>query len=315
MRGMKTTTKIGVVIVHFGNKKDTLECLRALEKTAKENVSLIIYLVDNDPENRILNKDLRGFSLKIYRLEMNRNLGFGAGMNKGCQRGLKDQCRFMLLLNNDVVICKDSFKILLPYFKHKNVGVVSPLLVYYDNPKKIWCTNGKLNKTFLYTTYPHMDKFLQKVSLPDSIESDFSGACLLVDSKVFRKTGFFDERYFLYVEDVEWCLRVREADFKIIFVTQASVLHKVSAAAGVKGTNILSSQNAYFYARNFFILLRDHAKSFSVIYAIFGQTFIRFPFYALFRIRSFRGIISYLQGYIDGWSYLLTGKLTGRKLI
>lgn len=299
---------IGIVIVHFGNKKDTLECFRSVSLTSHEKVRLIVYLVDNDPENRIAKKELLP-RLRITLLTQEKNLGYGGGVNVGVRQALKDRCDYILLLNNDVVVRKDLFKKLLPYFNKKYVGILSPMLVYYDNPRIIWCTHGYFNKKFLFTRYPFMNKNIHEISLPDAIESDFGAACLLIDSKVFRKIGLLDERYFINVEDVEWCLRAKKAGFKLIYVTKPLALHKVSANAGIRGTNLLSPLNAYFYARNFFILMRDHRNSLNLFTAIIGQTFVRLPFYTIFRSTSLKAICEYARGYINGWLYLLTGRL------
>lgn len=299
---------MGIVVVHFGNKKDTFECLMSLSLLSQEKQRLIVYLVDNDPQNRISTKEL-SFRLHIMLLTQEKNLGYGAGVNKGARQALKDRCDYILLLNNDVVVRKELFKRLLPYFNKKNVGIVSPMIVYYDNPQIIWCAHGHLNKRFLFTRYPFMNQSIHAVSLPDVIESDFGAACLLIDAVVFRKIGFLDERYFINVEDVEWCFRAKKAGFRLIYATHPLALHKVSANVGIKGTNLLTPLSAYFYARNFFLLMRDHRDSFNLFTAIIGQTFVRLPFYTLFRIRSFQAIREYTRGYIYGWLYLLTGKL------
>lgn len=306
MNGKRET--IGIVVVHFGNKKDTFECLRSVSLASLEKVRLIFYLVDNDPQNRISKKDLLP-RLHITLLTQEKNLGYGGGVNVGVRQALKDRCDYIFLLNNDVVVKKELFKKLLPYFNKKNVGLVSPMIAYYDNPGVIWCTHGHLNKRFLFTRYPFMNKTIHGTSLPDTIDSDFGAACLLINSGVFRKVGFLDERYFINGEDVEWCFRAKKAGFRLLYVTHPLALHKVSVNSGIKGTNLLTSLGAYFYARNFFIFMRDHKDSFNLFTAIIGQTFVRFPFYTLFRIRTLQAIREYTRGYIYGWLYLLTGKL------
>ncbi len=305
---MKKILKIGIVILHFGRKADTIECLQSVKKLHQTGIKLRIYLVNNDPENVISKEELIGFrNTKI--ISTGKNLGFGGGMNVGCRKALADKCGYILLLNNDTVVKKDFFIKLIPYFKDKTIGLISPVITYYNRPNVIWCAKGYLNRTFLYSKYPHMGKVMSHVMLDNPIEADFGAAALLVDSKVFRKIGFLDEKYFLNVEDIEFCFRAKQAGYRIVYAPYPLVLHKVSANTGIRGTNTLNQKQAFFYARNFFILLRDHRDYFNIYTALIGQTFIRLPFYTLFRSSSFFSAISYCRGYIYGMVYLLTGKL------
>lgn len=298
---------IGIVVLHFGNKKDTFECLNSLESTIPKNIHSIIYLINNDPKNRIFLKEL-SFNLKISLITSKKNLGFAGGMNKGIKEALKTKCKYILLLNNDIVVKPKLFEKLLLYLK-QGVDLVSPIITYYDNPDTIWCMDGHLNKLFLFTKHPNMNKKIVNLSLNKPIVSDFAAACLMIKAEVFRKVGFFDERYFLNAEDVEWCFRAKKAGFKLVYIPFPLATHKVSANTGIRGTNILTPTNAYYYARNFFILLRDHRNSFNIFTALIGQTFIRLPFYAIFRTNSFKTTLSYFRGYFFGLYYLLKGKL------
>jgi len=73
-----------------------------------------------------------------------------------------------------------------------------------------------------------------------------SGCCMLIKKKVFQEVGLFDERYFLYLEDMDFCVRARKKKFKLVFVPQAIVWHKNL------GTNQKRAQTlqAYYYTRN-----------------------------------------------------------------
>lgn len=303
----KRIESLGIVVLHFGNKKDTFECLNSLENTIPKNTPSVIYLIDNDPKNRILLKEYSS-RLKVHLIATKKNLGFAGGMNKGIKEALKTKCKYILLLNNDVVVKPKLFENLFLYLK-QDADLASPIITYYDKPDTIWCMDGYLNKLFLFTRHPNMNKKIAGLSLNKPIVSDFAAACLMVKTEVFRKIGFFDDRYFLNVEDVEWCFRAKKAGFKLIYIPLSLAAHKVSANAGIRGTNILTPTNAYYYARNFFILLKDHRDSFNIFTSLIGQTFIRLPFYTIFRTNSFKTIVSYFRGYFFGLYYLLTGKL------
>lgn len=305
---------IGIIIVHFGDKKHTFECLKSINKVLKPNLQITIYLIDNDNKHRILKDELKQFHLKIILIKNNNNLGFAGGVNIGAKEALKKKSDFIMLLNNDTVVNKNIFNKLLPFFQNKNIKLVSPVITYYDNPDIVWCGGGILNKSFLFSRYLYMNAKINSIILKTYQEADFGAACLLIESTVFKKIGFFDERYFLNVEDIEWCFRARKAGFKLIYAPYPLVLHKVSTNTGIQGTNILTSENAYYYARNFFILLRDHKDSFNLFTGFLGQTFIRLPYFILFRTNSFKSVVSYITGYISGLYYLFNGKTLHSKL-
>ena len=299
--------KIGVVVVHYGNKNDTLDCLNALNKTRTSGLEIIVYLVDNGSKNKILLKDLK-YKLKIILLNIKINRGIAVGGNLGIKTALKDKCDYIMSLNNDIIVKKDIFDVLLPYLKN-NIKIVVPMLVYYDKPDIIWCVNGYLNKRFLYSKYPYMNRKINSLLLPEVIYSDFAGACMIVDSEVYSKIGLYDERYFFGVEEIEWCFRAKSHGYKLIYTTKTKVLHKVAANTGIRGSNNMTPMLAYYSSRNFFIFLKDHITFFNVFTALIGQTFIRLPFYIVFRMNSFVSALSYIKGYIHGWDYLFTGKL------
>lgn len=305
---MRNSMQIGVVIAHFGNVRDTSECLESLSKVKKQGYSLFVYLIDNDPCNRFVFPFSR-YKLKGKVIVFQKNLGYGAAVNKGSKIAITDGCKYVLHLSNDVIVQEDIILKSIPYFKQKNVGAISPMIVYYDKPDTVWCIDGCLNELFLFTRYPYMNKKVNDIPYIFPIESEFAAACLFIRSSVFKQVGFFDERYFINVEDVEWCFRLRKAGYKLFFIPFPLALHKVSAGSGIRGTNMLNSYNAFFYARNFFIFLRDHRKKLHVSTALFGQMCIRLPFYIFFRSSSFSAVIAYLRGYMHGLFYLCTGKL------
>lgn len=301
-------TKIGVIVVHFGNIKDTIACITSLNKMNTQSLHVVIYVIDNDTDNRIQKKKIHTkLPIKIY--TTHKNMGWGSGANNGIVHALADGCSYILLLNNDAIVSKNIFVNMLPFFEKEEIGMVSPVILYYDNPNIIWCSGGKLNRKFLFTKHLFMNKSINSLTSLEPIEADYGGTCLLVKTEVFKKIGLFDSRYFLYAEDVEWCFRAKTAGFRLIYDPKTFVFHKISANAGVRGSNTLNVKSGYFLARNFFIFLKDHKDDIHISTAIFGQIFISLPYYLFFRIRTYHSIRMYLKGLFHGFFYLFTGKL------
>jgi GT2 family glycosyltransferase len=303
---MEPDTHIGIVIVHFGSIVDTHTCLQSLKNLSTGKYSLQVFLIDNDPKQR-MPKKLFPKSLAITYIVSQTNGGFASGVNKGMTAALAAHCDYIFFLNNDTIVESTLFKKLLPYFSYdKRIGLLSPMLVYANESQKIWCTDGKVHLPFLYTTYPHMNEKFSDVHLPKIIYSDFGAAALLVKAEVCKKIGKFDEKYFLFGEDVEWCLRAKKTGYSLAYIPDCVVRHQISATSGEKGTNILTPLGAYLYARNFFYILADHRNWFNLYAALAGQLCIRAPFYMLLRMRSLASRKAYIVGIRDGLYYLFT---------
>lgn len=130
------------------------------------------------------------------------NRGFAAGANLGIKKAMSKQADKILLVNPDVVITKKQITKLASY----SGDIVSPVLTFTRNGEKIRDHGGEVNYLLGRTSH-----FENKVG-----EIDFvSGACMMIDSRVFKKIGFFDENYFMYFEDVDFCLLARKNGFKI----------------------------------------------------------------------------------------------------
>lgn len=293
--------KTAIIILHFGDKKDTIECLWSLRKI-KEISNIIIFVVDNGT-NTLTNKDLQPILPQVRLIKIEKNLGFAGGNNVGIKKALKENVDFILLLNNDAVIVSPFLieKLTTP-FKNSSVGITGSLITYYNEPKKIWFAGGYLNKTFCFTRHPFMNKYINNTLPEEKIVDFITGAAMMIKKEVFEKVGLFDEKYFLYWEDVDFCIRVRNSGYKCYFVNKSLIKHKVSASGGIKGTNKLSPTRAYYYARNPFVFMKKNNHS--RITEIIGQIFIRLPFY-ITTVDNFKAAKEYIRGLIDGIKLLL----------
>ena len=290
---------VAIIILHFGDIKDTLECIESIERIPNPK-TFKVFVVDNGT-NRINAKNLTRFKFRTETIHNFKNLGYGEGMNAGIRKAMSEKFKYYLLLNNDVIVKQDIIDKLLAGFKNKDVGLMGPIVAYYDKPNKIWFGGGNLNSYFCFTTHTNMNK---KVIKQNNSYTDFiTGAAVMVKREVFEKAGFFDKDYFLYWEDVDYCQKAKKKGFKSYLIGESLVLHKVSSATGKKGSNKLSKIRAYYYARNPFIFMaKQKYKGINFYPALFGQFFIRLPRY-MFDLEDFDALKEYLRGIKDGLGY------------
>lgn len=175
------------------------------------------------------------------------NPGFAGGMNIGIKKALKQKADYILLLNNDTIVDKNFLKELVKVGKSdKEIGILGPI-------------GGKIN--WLYTKGIHITK-----------NNDYiSGVCMLVKRSVIKKIGLMPEEYFLYFEDVDWCLRARKAGYKCVLVPEAKIWHKVSSS-----TKAESFSYIYYHFRNGLLLAKRHAPFFIKLLAYFVSFLVYF---------------------------------------
>lgn len=137
------------------------------------------------------------------------NRGFAKAANIGIKNALGKGSNKILLLNPDISISKKQIETLVL----TSGDIISPVLVSEGKVD----FGGKINWLFGRTTHGKY-KDIEYVS----------GACMMVDKKVFEKIGFFDERFFMYCEDVDFCLRAKKAGFEIRSNQNIKVNHKLS---------------------------------------------------------------------------------------
>lgn len=225
---------IKIIIVHFGHLKPTFSLLKNLSNL--NHLSNII-LINNS--SLAFGKKIKKNFPKITLINTQKNLGYAAGLNIGIKLALKDNPLFILILNNDVFAQKNFIKPLLDFAKKSKADLISPKIL--DQDGNIWFNGGEIDKN-RFTAGHTLGKL------------DFlSGCCLLIKSEVFKKIGFFDERYFMYYEDVDFCLRARKAGFKLAIDEKTIVYHRV------KKTDKKRKLVEYYLARNHLIFVKKHA--------------------------------------------------------
>ncbi len=218
--------KIIIIILHFGDFKNTEECLKSVKNLDYDNFETIV--VDNNKNNR----------------------GFSGGNNLGIRQALEKDADYILLLNNDTIVESDFLRRLVEVGERdRKAGILGPV-IYEHRTDKIHFNGGKIN--WLYTKGRHI------AGATDYI----TGACMLVKREVIDKIGLMDEDYFLYCEDVDWCLRARKAGYRCVVVPEAKIWHKVSASAKPESFSYI-----YYHARNGLLLAKKNAPFFIKIFA------------------------------------------------
>jgi len=261
--------KIGAVVVNYNNPGDTRETLDSLNQfLASDKYQLVVYLVNNGCTD-LESNDLVLEYPSLIQIISPTNLGFAGGNNLGIKKALGDKCSHILLLNNDATILSQNFfEVLLrtPY------DITSPLVEYRQGGKMTHDYGGKVD--YLFGRNTHL--------LSPGKADYYSGACLFIKSEVFQKTKGLDDSFFLYYEDVDFCLSCKKAGFSLGLEQKVKVFHHLSAS-----TNKLGSKKIKILARSHLLFCTRHLPFLSLPFYLAFNLYLnskRIPSYILWRL-------------------------------
>jgi GT2 family glycosyltransferase len=232
--------KVGVVVLNYKVAQETIDCVKSVLKNDYGNLK--IYVVDNNSGDGI-EESIKDFK-QVEFIQTGDNLGFAGGNNIGIKKALKDGCDLAFIVNPDTTLEKDTISILLSGMEDQEAGIVGPKILF-ETEKNIWFAGGKLDKNNVMGSHIGVDE--KDIGQYDEIkEVDFiTGAGMMISREVIEKVGVFDERYFLYLEDVDLCFRAKEKGFKIRYIPTAKMYHQ-----NAKSTGLGSPLQDYFITRN-----------------------------------------------------------------
>ena len=244
-------------------------------------------------ENR--NKASNG-SLVI--IENEQNFGYPEGNNIGMRYALKASADYVLLLNNDTVVDKHFLtELVCAAQKDASIGVIGPKIFRYDLPNVIQATGARIDfwrGRVISLNKGKTDDEIEQCTVDKLLPADFvPGACFLIKRKVIEEVGKLDPTYFLYGEELDWCVRISRAGYKIVCDLNSKIWHK-KAASTSKAKRVAE----YYDHRNWVINARKYAR----IPQLFSF-FLLYPAYwiaVLLKAHQFGNIRYFVRGFVDG---------------
>jgi GT2 family glycosyltransferase len=246
--------RIAVVVLHYHNLADTLECLDSLQSQNYDNYEVI--LVDNGSHDPHLESALGNYSL-LTLIRNEDNQGFAEGNNVGIRAAMKRGAEGILLLNNDTTASPD----LLAVFSQAAIATPKAAafgakIFFYDDPTLIWHAGGNVNLHTMRCYHEGCpDSDLKKKW--DKVR-DISYACgcaLFIKKEAIEKVGLMAPEFFLLWEEIDWCWRIRQAGYRCLFIPEAKVWHKISRS--FEGGNRGPLWQYYFFRNRLLFMKRN----------------------------------------------------------
>lgn len=235
-----------VILVNYCNSEITIKCIESLQRAGMQLSHIIV--VDNhslDDSTTVLST----FG-EIVLIVSEWNGGFSYGNNLGIKYAMKKNCSSIILLNNDTVVAADFFD---KIFEKSDGCVNVPKIYYYTKPNVLWYAGGKID--YIRGRQVHFGEGIKDnvKFASDKIVDYASGCCMMIPRSVLDKVGFLDETYFMYWEDMDYSLRLKEAGVSICYISDAKIWHRVGMSGGSQ-----SKMAIYYSNRNRFFLIKKY---------------------------------------------------------
>lgn len=235
---------LDVVIVNYRSRDLVLTCLESLP-AGGQDLALTQTVVDNSSSDLLAALTERSDGTRW--VDMGRNAGFAAANNRGMALG---HGRHVLILNPDTVVTPGALRTLVEFAdSHLRTGVVAPRLIYPDGraqltarafPTAAAALFGRRSPlTRWFPRNPWSRRYLIEGERGPGDTEPFrvdwvSGAAMLVPRRVLNQVGGFDEDFFLFWEDADWCRRISDAGFEVWCVPTATVVHVEGGTRGAR---------------------------------------------------------------------------------
>jgi GT2 family glycosyltransferase len=275
--------KISIIIPHMNGKEVLAECLHSIERVDYPNYDVIV--VDNNSSDGSQTFVMDTFP-NVQLIENKTNEGVAEGQNIGVRAALRSGADYVFIVNNDAILDRDILRELTNAIEQdKTIGVAGPILHSTEDMTRIGNAGGKIGwntGNVRLLKVGAINKSLPKIEDVDYVNFFFA------DPSVLQNVGLFNKRYFAYWEDVDLCLRVKKAGYRVVRVSTAKVWHKSKSTS-----KKLSGFYEYHYTRNQFWFWKAYSTRRQWILFLFSFFFLFFWYrsiFTLFRNDHLKGI-------------------------
>lgn len=225
--------RIGVVTVTYNSMPVLEEFLASVWKQV--NADFFLYIIDSGSVDGTQEYIREISDSRVRSVIHEENIGFAAGSNLGIKMALEEGCDAVMLLNNDTAFEPDLFQQLWNGLDIYRCDMTTPKMLYYDTPNKLSAAGGYLNKWIGYRNRNHGENRMDDGKFDNLRRVTFTPfCCVLIRNSVFNSIGYLDEKYFVYVEDVDYCFRAMKAGIVMKYLPHCKLWHKISSLTGGK---------------------------------------------------------------------------------
>jgi len=263
---------LSVIIVNFRNPPLLRLSLQTLERALGRTESLEVIVVDSastiETQN-VVRHDCADLFERLILVPFTSNTGYTRGVNEGLRRATGD---FLLILNPDIVVLPGAVQGMMEYLRdHPRIGLVGPGLLNFDDTRQESCFRFYTPLVMLARRIPlpftrrAVQRFLMReddLSGPASVDW-VMGSSLMTTRSAMEQVGLMDERFFLYLSEVDWAMRFWENGFTVAYVPTVRMYHyHQRQSKGRFGIlDILFRQETRWHLRDALAYFRKHGTA------------------------------------------------------
>lgn len=270
-------SKICVVVLNWNGWEDTLACIQSLLESKPSPDRIVICdnastdgSCDHIVKNLTCNFNYRFVSIRsrihealnrspqITIFQNEANAGFAAGNNPGIRYAMDRDADFIWLLNNDTVVLPDTLAhLILCSQAYNEAGIWGSTIVYDHAPEKIQCAGGNRYCPVTSITRPALEGMVlsQVLNISEPRIDYIYGASFFVSNQIFKTIGLLNERYFLFYEELDFCIRAKHMGYSIFWCRNSIVRHKSSRSINRLQSKGKSAAQKIAYHENYSTLL------------------------------------------------------------
>lgn len=226
---MISKPEVSVIIVNYNTADEIEKCLNSVLSSQLTVYGLEVIVVDNASTDNSIEVVKKFPQVKL--IQNKENLGFATANNTGAKQ---TKGELLLFLNPDTQILPNSIKKLIQVARErKDAAVVAPKLLNLDGTRQNSVRNLptilKAIQEYFLARESTFSAFSPEAQYQKEVEA-VVGAAMLIPKRVFNELGGFDEKYFLYYEDLDFCRKAKDKGYKVVFVPQAKIIHEIGVS-------------------------------------------------------------------------------------
>jgi len=224
--------KLSIIILNYKSLGLVKNCLKAIKDLGLDFEYEVLVVDNNSLDNSVEYLEEHYFNIKLIKSKI--NLGFSGGNNLGIKQA---QGEYILVLNPDILVLSKAIETLLEFMdSHPQAGIIGPKLINPDGSLQYSCSRWPdwhlpfYRRSFFGRTKKAQNWINNYLMKDWNHESNSKvdwlfGACLMVRRSALEKVGLLDDKYFMYMEDLDWCRRFWENNFEVWYIAEAEVIH------------------------------------------------------------------------------------------
>ncbi len=257
--------RVVTVVLNTNRRDDTLDCLASLSRQTINATNQIIVLDNHSRDGSAEAIGAAYPSVDLITIDTDR--GYAGNNNVGIRKALTYSPEWVFVLNEDTVLeptCLE--RMVAAGATDGHVGIVGPLVLHHNEPTVIQSAGGRLGRFWESIHEAANQPDTNQFTVPRDVDW-ISGCALMIRANAIVQAGMLDESFYYYWEELEWCLRVHKAGWRIVHVPDAKLWHK-----GVQRDYKPSPNVTYYNTRNRFLMMSRRSAPFYVRCGAWYQT-------------------------------------------